>query len=156
MFRGVGTAQHRFDDVVDAANERLWRAFVAVRGVAGADDALAEALAWAWEHRDRLLVMDNPIGYLYRVGLTRSTPRPVPVVLPAPAELSLPDVEPGLIPALLELSDNQRAAVWLVHACGWSYEDVAEALGIGRSTVGNHVARGLAALRKQLEVSPNV
>jgi len=93
--------------------------------------------------------MDNPAGYLYRVALTRSTPRKQPKLPPVdPARLPL--VEPALVPALLRLPERQRAAVWLVHACDWTYAEVAEALGVGTSTVGTHVARGLEALRDAL------
>ncbi|MCP3937476.1 MAG: RNA polymerase sigma factor [Actinomycetia bacterium] len=124
---------------------------MAVRGTDGADEAVAEAMASAWEHRDRLADTANPIGYLYRVGLTRSVRRK-PARLPAPAEVGLPEVEPGLIPAMLALPETQRTAVWLVHGCGWAYGETAEAMGIGRSTVGTHVSRGIVALRRQLEV----
>lgn len=146
---GIGA----IDSLLAEARPRLWRAFLACRGINGADDALGEAMAWAWEHQDRLLALDNPIGYLYRVGLTRSTPRKRPPHLPLPVDVELPDIEPGLVPALLALSENQRAAVWLVHACGWTYAEVAEALGVNRSTVGTHVTRALDALRRELEVA---
>lgn len=140
-----------FESFVEVARPRLWRAYVAARGVDGADEAAAEALSWAWEHRERLATMSNPVGYLYRVGLTRTAVRRTPV-LPAAVDVGLPEVEPELIPAMLALPDTQRTAVWLVHACGWSYSDVAEAMGIGRSTVGTHVSRGIASLRERLEV----
>ncbi len=91
------------------------------------------------------------MGYLYRVGLTRSTPRRQ-VVLPPPGDVGLPDIEPGLIPALLSLPEKQRTAVWLCHGCGWSHADAAAAMDVGRSTVGTHVARGMEALRAALAV----
>lgn len=141
----------RFEILIADARPRLWRAFAAARGSDGADDAVAEALAWAWEHRDRLEGMSNPVGYLYRVGLTRSTPSKAPQ-LPPPEAVGLPDIEPGLVPALLTLPETQRTAVWLYHGCGWSYAEVATALDIGRSTVGTHISRGMAALRSILEV----
>ena len=141
----------RFEEFVADAQPRLWRAFAASRGPDGADDAVSEALGWAWENRDRLLAMENPVGYLYRVGLTRSTPKRQ-VVLPPPEDVGLPDIEPGLIPALLSLPETQRTAVWLCHGCGWSYADAAAAMDVGRSTVGTHVARGMEALRTALAV----
>jgi RNA polymerase sigma factor (sigma-70 family) len=67
--------------------------------------------------------------------------------------IGLPDIEPGLVPALKRLSDQQRTAVWLVHACDWSHAEAAEAMGISPSTVSTHVTRALAALRDRLEVS---
>jgi DNA-directed RNA polymerase specialized sigma24 family protein len=150
----------RDDDVevlLTGARARLWRAYLPLRGEDGADDAVAEALAWAWEHRDRLAEMENPIGYLYRVGLSRSAPRRAPrsPTLPAPAEVGLPDVEPGLVPALLALPESQRSVIWLVHGCGWTYTEVAASLHIGRSTVGTHLSRAMASLRRSLEVSVN-
>ncbi len=152
----MGSEEDRaFERLVADARPRLWQAYAPLRGLDGADEAVSEALAWAWEHRDRLASMTNPIGYLYRVGLTRSSAaRPDPE-LPAPAEVGMPHIEPGLLPALLALPASQRAAVWLVHGCGWSYAEVAEALEIGRSTVGTHTSRAMAALRKRLEAPVN-
>ena len=140
-----------FEDFVRKARPRLLRALAGCRG-ADAVDAAAEALTYAWEHWAEVRQMTNPVGYLYRVGQSRSRPRRVPV-LPAPAEIGVPEVEPGLVPALLRLPDTQRTAVWLVHACGWSYAEVAEAMGTTVSTVGNHVSRALERLRDSLEVN---
>jgi DNA-directed RNA polymerase specialized sigma24 family protein len=139
-----------FEAFARDARLRLVRALAPVRG----DDALegaAEALAYAWEHWSVIREMDNPVGYLYRVGQSRTRRRRAPL-LPEPDAIGLPDVEPRLIPALLRLPDTQRTAVWLVHACQWRYAEVAEALGTSPSMVGNHVARGLARLRAELEV----
>lgn len=147
--------------ILTEARPRLWKAFVAVRGDDGADDAVSEALAWGWEHRERLVAMDNPIGYLYRVGLSRSaknvaTSRSATYeMLPEPAEIGLPLIEPGLIPALLSLPERQRYAVWLVHGCGWTHAETADALDIARSTVGTHISRAMTNLRQKLEVKVN-
>jgi len=140
-----------FDDFVREVEPRLRRAFVGCRGVDGAREATAEALAYGWEHRDRVLAMENPAGYLYRVGQSRTKARRR-VILPTPGDLNLPEVEPALIPSLLDLPEQQRTAVWLVHACGWTYAECAEAMGISRSAVGTHVSRALDALRRALEV----
>ena len=35
-------------------------------------DALAEAFAYAWEHRERVMAMENPTGYLFRVAPARA------------------------------------------------------------------------------------
>ncbi|HEY3140497.1 MAG TPA: sigma-70 family RNA polymerase sigma factor [Acidimicrobiales bacterium] len=143
-----------FEHFVADARLRLRRAFIAIRGIDGAADATAEALAYAWEHWERVRVMENPVGYLYRVGQSR-TRSPKPVGLPAPEGLGVTEVEPGLIPALLDLPETQRTAVWLVHACGWRYREVAEAMDISISAVGTHVTRALVRLRARLEVETN-
>jgi RNA polymerase sigma-70 factor (ECF subfamily) len=140
-----------FDDFVREVEPRLRRAFVGCRGVDGAHEATAEAMAYAWEHRTRVLAMENPAGYLYRVGQSRTKARRR-IGLPSPADLRLPEVEPALIPALLDLPDQQRTAIWLVHACGWTYAEAADAMEISRSAIGTHVSRALDALRRALEV----
>jgi RNA polymerase sigma-70 factor (ECF subfamily) len=140
-----------FEAFVVEARPRLWRALAACRDVDGADDAVAEALAYAWEHWEEVRTMDNPAGYLYRVGQSRTKARRR-AVLPAPDAVGLPDVEPRLIPALLALPESQRTAIWLVHACGWSYAETATALSTSPSMVGNHLTRGLERLRRDLEV----
>ena len=53
---------------------------------------------------------------------------------------------------LAGLSPAQFHAVWLVHACGWTYRETAEALHMSASTVGSHVSRALGHLREQLGV----
>jgi DNA-directed RNA polymerase specialized sigma24 family protein len=135
--------------VVDA-RRRLVRAFAGCRGD-DAPEATAEALAFAWEHWEDVRVLENPLGYLFRVGQSRTRRRMTPR-LPAPDVVGVPDVEPRLIPSLLRLPETQRTAVWLVHACGWHYAEVAEALGTTTSMVGNHVQRALQRLRQDLEV----
>jgi DNA-directed RNA polymerase specialized sigma24 family protein len=134
------------------AEPRLRRALVASLGPERGRDAVAEALAYAWEHWERVRGMDKPVGYLYRVGQTRSRSRREPVEFPLPAEVGMPWVEPGLAGALARLSENQRVAVVLAHGFGW-HREVGDVLGVAASTVQNHVERGLANLRAALEVS---
>ena len=60
----IGEQQVAFERFVAEVEPRLRRAFTLLRGIEDGRDATAEALAWAWEHRDRLTTMDNPAGYL--------------------------------------------------------------------------------------------
>jgi RNA polymerase sigma-70 factor (ECF subfamily) len=140
-----------FDEFVVDVRPRLVRAFVPWFGTADAADAAAEALAYAFEHWETLREMENPAGYLFRVGRSRIRSRKVPP-LPAPIAVGVPEIEPALVPALLALPESQRTAVWLVHACQWRYSEVAEAMETSVSMVGNHVSRGMDALRRRLGV----
>ncbi len=144
------SAPTEFERFAELATTKLRRAYIAAYGTDRAAEATAEAMAWAWEHRDRLDTMENPVGYLYRVGQSRTRSRRRPT-LPAPTALGVPDVEPRLIEELAALPERQRVAVWLVHACEWTHREVGEALGISTSAVSTHVARGTERLRARLE-----
>jgi RNA polymerase sigma factor (sigma-70 family) len=147
-------ATETFTTFVDFAEPRLRRALVVAYGEVDGREAVAEALAYAWEHWDRVQVMANPVGYLYRVGRTRGLSlfrRPPRLPRPDPDESAW--FEPGLPAALERLSEKQRAAVLLVKGFGWTYGEVAQLWGVGISTVQQHVERGLAKLRRSLGVS---
>ena len=96
--------------------------------------------------------MDNPVGYLYRVAVRRALPRRKRRVLHEVPVHESPWVEPALASSLAELSPNQRACVWLVHGCGWSQAEAAEALELSTTAVNTHVNRAIARLRDALEV----
>ena len=143
-----------YADLVRNVEAPLRRAMIATFGVERGTEATAEALAYGWEHWDRLSRMENPTGYLYKVGRSRAIDvlrRPrrfLPEVPPA----GLPHVEPALPAALRRLSRNQRVAVWLIHGYGCPYQEVAEILGTSIGTVQKHVTRALEKLRTDLEV----
>lgn len=117
-------------------------------------DALAEAFAYAWQHQERVMTMENPTGYLYRVAQSKSRTRRQGW-LEWSGDREVPDVEPGLTTALASLSPAQYRAVWLVHGCGWTYADTAVALDVSASTVGSHVSRALTHLRERLGAVTN-
>lgn len=136
--------------LLEEADRRLRRALPAAVGVEEAPDAVAEALAWAWEHRDRVATFANPHGYLYRIAVNAGRRRRREPDLPPVDTDRLPEVEPGLPAALASLSPMQRQVVWLVHACDWTYGETAEALGITASAVGTHLTRGMTRLRTSI------
>lgn len=144
-----------FTEFVENAEPRLRRALVARYGYQEGREAVAEALAYAWEHWDRVSGMDNPVGYLYRVGSTRGTwGFRRPVQLPRQEASTDPSwFEPALPEAVEHLPTKQRTAVMLVKAHGYTYDEAAEVMGIGRTSVQKHVERALQKLRKALEVT---
>jgi DNA-directed RNA polymerase specialized sigma24 family protein len=137
------------------AEPRLRRALVATYGGDRGREATAEALAWAWEHWSKVQTMENPIGYLYRVGRSRTRGRRFRVVF-APADGRDPWVEPGLGEALAALTERQRLTVGLVHGYGWTLREVADVCGLRVTTVQNHLERGTARLRSLMGVSQDV
>lgn len=141
-----------FEELVDQVRSRLLPVLWSRWGVEVGGDLGAEVEEYAWTNRDRLLRMSNPLGYLYRVAQSRARrylrwsrrstfpSRFADVVHEDPP---LHDV----LQLLATLSPDQRACVLLVHGFGWAYDEVAELLGMRRTTVNNHVHRGLARLR---------
>ena len=138
------------------AEPRLRRALVARLGIERGREATAEALAWAYEHWSEVQDMTNAVGYLYRVGHSRTRPRKA-VTADRLGAASAPEpqpasVDPQLWAVLWELSDNQRQAVVLVHAYGWTLREAADVMDCSISTVNTHLRRGLKRLREGLAV----
>jgi DNA-directed RNA polymerase specialized sigma24 family protein len=146
--------EESFEDFFVRAEPRLRAALTSLYGPDMGREATAEAMAWAYEHWNRLRDMEHRIAYLYRVGQsrTRRLRRPRRGFTAAPAA-ALPDVDPRLPGALAALPERQRVAVTLVHGHDWSHAEVAALMKVTPSTVATHVARALAQLRVALEVS---
>ena len=146
------TLQSDFEAFVREAEPRLSRALAAAYGFEDGRDATAEALAYAYEHWDRLQHISNLPGYLFRVGQTRGVRRRQPVLFAVP-DYADRAFEPGLPAALASLTQHQRIAVVLVHGYGYTMREVAELTGVRLTTIQNHLNRGLARLRSTLGVT---
>jgi DNA-directed RNA polymerase specialized sigma24 family protein len=140
-----------FESFVAQAEPRLRRGLVSTYGHERGRDATAEALAYAWEHWDRLRSMENPTGYLFRVAQSKNRRRRPPVFFTIPETIDH-EFEPDLPAALQSLSERQRLAVVLVHGFGWTLREVGELTGTNVTTVQNHLNRGLRRLRLALGV----
>lgn len=147
-----------FPEFVRRAEGKLSFALAAAYGPEVGAEATAEALAYAWENWGRLRVMDNPVGYLFRVGQSKARRYRWrrPPVAPLPPESADHVFEPGLLEGLRSLSRNQRVAVVLVEGFAWTQQEVADLLGVSRSTAQKHYQRGLARLRQILKVRSDV
>lgn len=146
-----------FTGFVRVAEPRLKQALCGAYGREVGVEATAEALAYAWEHWDRVEGMGNPVGFLYRVGQSRVRAlwrwrRPPAPQFPPVEGGRFPEVEPGLGAAMGRLSEKQRVVVVLVCGFGWTHREVGELLGIEVTTVQNHLERGLGKLRSLLGV----
>ena len=143
-----------FEVFVKDAEPRLREALSAALGSDRGREATADALAYAWEHWDRVSGMENPVGYLYVLGRNRARRalhRRTVVLLPVDHS-RMPWIEPGLVDALEELPGRQRVVVMLLHCFEWTMSETAELLDVSKSTVQSHAERGLAKLRKRLGV----
>ena len=147
--------EHDVHDLIVRASAILRRALVARNGFERGSDAAADAVAWAWEHRDELASMTNPLGYLYRVGQS-SLRRGYRIdrlrvdLLPEHLPTTLLDVDHALFDALGRLTADRRVAVVMVHMYRFTYREVAELVDATESAVTNHVHRGMKRLRSLL------
>jgi DNA-directed RNA polymerase specialized sigma24 family protein len=154
----VADRQARFTTFCTDVEPRLRRALVAAYGAELGRDATADALAWAWEHFEKVEAMGNAPGYLWRVGQTsvRRSARQRRWALPVPTAPEGHDpvpIEPALAAGLAALSPRQRTAVVLVHGYGYPLTEAAAAMGCRVGTLRNHLDRGLTALRARLGVT---
>jgi DNA-directed RNA polymerase specialized sigma24 family protein len=149
----VEDSHREFKAFFDATEPRLRAALVTAFGADAGRDAAAEAFRYGWEHRTTVLVMDNPAGYLFQVGrrwARRQRGRSRRQIGFGVEALPSPMFEPGLGRALASLSVRQRQAVVLVHGYGLTHQEAAELLGLGRSSIQNHVERGLTKMRDRM------
>lgn len=145
-----------FDLFVERVEPRLRMALCAGFGRQLGAEATADALAYAWENWDRVRVMTNPAGYVWKVGRRRAIRlKPKSTMLFADVEFERePWVEPGLPLALASLSERQRTCVLLLHGFDWTFAEVARFLGVTRSSVQRHHDRGMKSLKRELKVDP--
>lgn len=139
----------------------LRRALVSRFGAELGRDATAEGLAVAWRSWDRVAAMENSAGYVYRTAerwaarqqSQRQTHSHAAPLATEHSEDRYHDHE--LAEALDQLSPRQRQAVVLVEGFGLTHGEAAELLGCAKSSLQNHVERGISRLRKNFEVSDN-
>lgn len=148
------TKADSFTEFVTAHEKRLRVALTAAHGPERGREAAAEALAYGWEHWERIRVMENAAGYLYRVAQNKANRLRTryAVSMPAVENGHEPWIEPELPTALAKLPERQRVVVALLHGYQWSLSEVAELLDVSKSTVQSHNERGLKRLRTRLGV----
>jgi RNA polymerase sigma-70 factor (ECF subfamily) len=116
-------------------------------------------MARAYQRWSSVSRMDNPSGWVYRVGLNlarsrirRLTRRRRVVAIDRVAsEVPEPDVlEPAILRALRALPVDHRSVVVCRLLLGWSEAETAEALGIRPGTAKSRLHRATATLADQL------
>jgi RNA polymerase sigma factor (sigma-70 family) len=122
-----------------------------------AREAVDEAMARAFQRWSHVSQLDNPGGWVYRVGLnwSRSVVRrwkrtpPIWIAQPAEAHAAAP-ADPSVDRALDSLSVDQRAVVVCRLLLGLSEQATAESLGIRPGTVKSRLSRALDRLHPLL------
>lgn len=144
-----------FDDFYRARRDQIGRALaVTLRDNQLAADAVDEAMARAFQRWSQVSTLDNPSGWVYRVGLNwsrsflRRALRPAPIWVTGPDTSPAPAFsDPSIDAALAQLSIDQRAVVVCRFLVGYSEAETAAALGIRPGTVKSRLSRALDRLR---------
>ncbi|MER7459529.1 SigE family RNA polymerase sigma factor [Micromonospora sp. NPDC126480] len=139
--------------------DRIHRALALATGDVGlAREAADEAMARAYARWDRIQKLDNPAGWVFRVGLNwatswwRKVRRERP---PAPDDSDAPAAGPDPVgmaarSALDQLPTAQRAVIVCRVLLDLSTAETAAVLDLTEGTVKSRLSRGLAGLRTAL------
>ncbi|MGD9997198.1 MAG: sigma factor-like helix-turn-helix DNA-binding protein [Ilumatobacteraceae bacterium] len=143
-----------FDDFYRLNRTPVGRALaVTLRDPVLAAEAVDEAMARAFQRWDRVGRLDNPGGWVYRVGLNwsrsvvRRLIRPAPIWMSGPDTVPPPTVaDPAIDHALAQLTVDQRAVVVCRLLLNLSEAQTADALDIKPGTVKSRLHRALERL----------
>jgi DNA-directed RNA polymerase specialized sigma24 family protein len=147
-----------FEEFYSEQRSAIGRALaLTLRDTQLASEAVDEAMARAYQRWNRVQALDNPGGWVYRVGLNwsrsilRRALRPAPVwVTGAGTFIDGGGLDPTIDRALAQLSIEQRAVVVCRLLIGYSEAQTAAALGLRPGTVKSRLARATARLQSLL------
>jgi RNA polymerase sigma-70 factor (ECF subfamily) len=147
-----------FEDFYRAHHREVYAAmWLVTRNRHEAEEITQDAFLRLLERWDRISVMEDATGYLFRTAMNvwRSRRRRAAVALrrmmrspEQTSDLEEAESRADVIRLLSSLSERQRAALVLVDLIGLSSQDAAAALGLRPSTVRVQAARARAALRE--------
>jgi DNA-directed RNA polymerase specialized sigma24 family protein len=148
-------------DDFDSEFDALWRraygvAYVVLGDRGESEDIAQETLARALVRWKKVSEYAEPwvVRVAGNLAIDRVRQRQRERGVPAPDLPGLDGQRVDLQRALVALSPKQREVVLLRYVADLPETEVAHELGCSVGTVKTHASRGLAALRKQLEVAP--
>jgi RNA polymerase sigma-70 factor (ECF subfamily) len=154
----LAEATRSFEDFVASEHSNLYGALrLITRDRFEAEDLMQDAFLKVWERWDRIRLMDDPSGYLYRTALNlyRKRLRRAAVAIrraiqPSSTRDELSDVEAQetVLRALARLTPRQRMSVLLVDLLDYSSEEAGRLMGIKSTTVRVLASQGRATLRR--------
>ncbi len=165
MRASAAAANTRSDGAFEALFRREFAPLVrALTLVAGdreaAADAVQDAFVQAHRHRERVLTLDSPVGWLRHVALNRirnqqrgqeRQRRALPRLVEAGSVLPERGLEADGLGLLATLSPQQRAAAALYYLLDQPTHLVAEHLGVTEATVRSHLRAARRRLQHDLE-----
>jgi RNA polymerase sigma factor (sigma-70 family) len=155
------TEPYTFEAFFEAERDGLFGALVLITGDRHeAEEIAQDAFLAAWERWERVRVMENPAGYLYRTAMNVFRRRRRRASLAVRRAVGLVHAEDAFVAAdtremvaraLAGLSRRQRAALVLTELLGFNSEEAGQALGVKPVTVRVLASQGRAAMKQKLE-----
>ena len=150
-----------FEAFFEAERSRLLRALFLMTGnVQEAEELMQDAFLAVWERWDRVGMMEDPTGYLYRTAMNRyrsarrrlgrATRRLVGAAEGGDAFASA-DERDAVARALAALPRRQRQAVVLTELYDYDSDEAGRLLGVKAVTVRVLASQGRASMRLVLE-----
>jgi RNA polymerase sigma-70 factor (ECF subfamily) len=159
---GGAAAGDGFEAFYEAQEQRLYGTLCLMTGDRGeAEEVMQEAFLRVWERWDRVRLLDDPAGYLYRTAFNVFRNRVRRLVRAAKRRAYRdPHVDPfdrvidreDLLAAMRRLSPRQRAALVVLDLMDISSEEGGRLLGVRPATVRSLASQARQAVRKSLEV----
>jgi RNA polymerase sigma factor (sigma-70 family) len=154
----VPAADATFEEFFDLEQRRLFGALCLVtRNRHEAEELAQDAFLRVWERWERVVEMEDPVGYLYRTAMNayRSRYRRALLALRKPFvpresrdALLLVEERDTLLRSLGRLTSSQRAAVVLLDLLEFSSEEAARILSSSPGAVRTQASRARSALRR--------
>jgi RNA polymerase sigma-70 factor (family 1) len=154
-----------FADVFQLYFEPLYRILLRyTKSPSDAEDIVQQAFVRLWEGRHRMKEIDDPAAWLFTITRNEFRDRHRKLRVSQRYRQYLLEVfeeEAGspeetmifkqheylLQQAIAGLSDRQREAYLLSREEGLTYEDIAQRMGLGRTTVKEHISRAVKAIK---------
>jgi RNA polymerase sigma factor (sigma-70 family) len=160
---GTMSDAQSFEEFFGAESPAMFRRLCLVTGNRHeAEEVLQDAFLKLFERWDRVRLMEDPTGYLYRTAFhlcTRRSRRAAMAVRrtlrvrESSDEFAAADAHFMVEQGLSQLSPRQRAAVVLTELLGYTSEAAARVLGVRPGTVRALASQGRAVMRRGLEAS---
>jgi RNA polymerase sigma-70 factor (ECF subfamily) len=150
-----------FELFFEAERGRLFRALYVMTGTPHeAEEIAQDAFLKVWERWDRVSVMDDPIGYLYRTAMNLARSRVRRIIRAARAPISpersvepygAADARDAVVRALAGLPLRQRQAVVLVELLDRSTQEAADLMRVSSSTVRSLTSEARRVMKAAME-----
>jgi RNA polymerase sigma-70 factor, ECF subfamily len=159
--RDVAEARPNFEVFFKETHQRLFGGLCLVTGSRHeAEEIMQDAYVKLWERWDRVSVIDDPAGFLFRTAMNLFRSRYRRAVLavrrqvsmaPAVDDLALVEERDEVVRILRMLSPAERASVVLTTMFGYTSEEAGRLLGVKAATVRAHATRARASARATVE-----